>query len=231
MITASERRAVRSVILWAAFLLLVVAGIGELTDNVVDHDGLTAIDVPWHDWVVAHRTPALNSVMHVVSFLGRTVVLAVLAACVVEWLLVRRRRRHAVLVAITTLGAALLVLVLKHLVTRARPPVADRLMTETSWSYPSGHSLGSAAVLGAIAVAVGARIVRHLYRVLVAVATVSLVVAIGVSRVYLGVHWPSDVLAGWLVGGVWLGFCHVLTSRWPGANRHLPTLGSHEQVR
>jgi membrane-associated phospholipid phosphatase len=212
MITASERRTVRSGVLWAAFLLLALVGVGWLTNDVVDRDGLTAIDLPWHDWFVVHRTSALTSVMVVISFLGQTVVLAVLAAGAVEWLLIRRRYRHAVLVTVTTVGAAVLVPLLKHLVGRARPPAADRLAVETSLSYPSGHSLGSAAVLGALAVVVTA---RRLYRVLAVVAAGLLVMAIGVSRVYLGVHWPTDVLAGWLVGGIWLGFCLVLTSRWP----------------
>jgi undecaprenyl-diphosphatase len=195
-------------------LLVAVVGLVQLTDNVVDHDGLTAIDLPWHEWFVAHRTPVLTGVMYVVSFLGQTVVLAVLAACAVEWLIVRRERRHAVLVAVTTLGAALLVLLLKHIVARVRPPVADRLMVETSWSYPSGHSLGATAVLGVLAVVATARLTRRLHRVLVRAAVGLLVAAIGVSRVYLGVHWPSDVLAGWLVGGLWLAICLVLTSRW-----------------
>jgi membrane-associated phospholipid phosphatase len=228
MITASEHRTARSVVIWTTCLLLAFVGLLQLTDNVVDHDGLTAIDVPWHDWAVAHRTRVLTAVMSAVSFLGRTVVLAVLAAIAVEWLAFRRRRRDAVLVAVTTLGAAVLVVVLKNVFTRTRPPVADRLMTETSWSYPSGHSLGSAAVLGALAVVAAARITRRRYRIVVGVAAVVLVAAIGVSRVYLGVHWPSDVFAGWLAGGLWLAFCLVLTSRWTGPNRRLPTLEATE---
>jgi membrane-associated phospholipid phosphatase len=226
MVTAGERRTTRSLVVWAACLTIAVVLLLVLTDNVVDHDGLTAVDRPWHAWAVAHRSPALTGVMYVISFLGRTIVLGVIASCVVVWLAVRRQAAHAVLVAAAAVGAFLLVPLLKHVFVRERPPVADRLAVEASWSYPSGHSLDSAAVLGALLVVAIAVSTRRAVRVLVAVAVIVLVVAIGVSRVYLGVHWPSDVLAGWLTGGLWLAFCLVLTSRWPGLNHRPPTLGT-----
>jgi len=231
MFTAGERRTTRWVVVWVACLLLAAVGLLQLTDNVLDHDGLTAVDLPWHEWAVAHRSPAWTGIMSVLSFVGSTFMLLVYASCAVGWLAARRQRVHAVLVVVTTLGAAVLVPLLKHVIARERPPVADRLAVETSWSYPSGHSLGSTAVLGVIAIVVTSRMTRRVVRALVRAAAALLVVAIGVSRVYLGVHWPSDVLAGWLAGGLWLAFCLALTSRWPGLHRHLPTLGSQETER
>jgi membrane-associated phospholipid phosphatase len=220
-----------SLVVLVACLVIGVICLVVLTDNVVDHDGLTVIDRPWHQWAVAHRSPALTTVMSMVSFLGRTVVLGVLATAAVCWLLARRHVAHAVLVAAAALGAFLLVPLLKHVFSQQRPPVADQLTVETSWAYPSGHSFGSAAVLGALAVMAVVRLRRPAARVLVATAAAVLVLAIGVSRVYLGVHWPSDVLAGWLAGGLWLAFCLVLTSRWPRSNRHPPTLDPPEPER
>lgn len=151
MFTAGERRTTRWVVVWVACLLLAAVGLLQLTDNVVDHDGLTAVDLPWHEWAVAHRSPAWTGIMSVLSFVGSTFMLVVYASCAVGWLAARRQRVHAVLVVVTTLGAAVLVPLLKHVFARERPPVADRLSVETSWSYPSGHSLGSTAVLGVIA--------------------------------------------------------------------------------
>jgi membrane-associated phospholipid phosphatase len=233
MITAGERRTTWRVVVWVTCLLLATAALLQLTDNVVDHDGLTAVDLPWHEWAVTHRSPAWTGIMYVISFVGNTAMLTAYASGAVGWLVVRGQRAHAVLVTVTTLGAAVLVPLLKHVVARERPPVADRLAVETSWSYPSGHSLGSTAVLGVLAVVVAARLTRRVFRALVVSAAALLVVAIGVSRVYLGVHWPSDVLAGWLAGGLWLAFCLTLTSRWPGPHRRPPTLDSHgtEQAR
>ena len=202
--------------------LVLVVGlvVAELTDNVVDRDGLAVLDGPWHRWLLAHRSPALTDLMAGVSTVGSTALLAVLAACAAGWLALRRQWRQASLVTMTTLGAGLLVPLFKHLVARPRPPVADRLMVESSWSYPSGHSLGAAAVIGVLTVVVVSRLSGRVVRAVTIAVGVLLVVAIGVSRVYLGVHWPSDVLAGWLVGGLWLAICCALTARWPNRSRH-----------
>jgi undecaprenyl-diphosphatase len=210
-------------------LVLVGLVLAELTDNVFDHDGLTVVDRPWHQWIVAHRSPVLTQLANGVSTLGSTTVLAVLAGCVAAWLAWRRQWAQAILVGVTTGGAGLLVPLAKNVVGRPRPPVADRLMVETSWSYPSGHSLGAAAVVGVLTVVLVSRLAGRAVRAVVIAAGVLVVVAIGLSRVYLGVHWPSDVLAGWLLGGLWLAICCALTSRWQVANRPLPTLDPTDQ--
>lgn len=224
MIAASPSRPARWVAGRLAALLLAGLVLAELTDNVVDHDGLTAPDRPWHEWVVTHRSAGLTQLMSALSTIGSTVVLAALALCVAAWLALRRRWPRALQVVLTAGGAALLVALVKHLVTRPRPPAADRLMVETSWSYPSGHSLGAAAVLGVLTIVVVARLRRRAARAVAVAVGVLLVAAIGVSRIYLGVHWPSDVLAGWLFGGLWLAICHALALRYPGPNRVLPNL-------
>jgi len=230
VIAASQsptRPAIRVAAWWSALAVAVLV-LAELTDNVVDHDGLTRLDVPWHQWVVDHRTAGLTGLMQAISAAGSTAVLAVVAVVVAGWLAWRRHWRQAVLVGVTTGGAGLLVPLLKNLVDRPRPPVADRLMVEASWSYPSGHALGATAVIGVLTVVAVASVSRQAARVAVAALGVLLIVAIGVSRVYLGVHWPSDVLAGWLVGGLWLAVCRALASRWRVRNQHRPTVGTEK---
>lgn len=224
---AISRPAVRIVALWSALVVAVLV-LAELTDNVVDHDGVTRLDRPWHRWVLDHRSPGLNRLMEGVSTVGSTAVLAAVAVLVAAWLVWRRRWEQAVLVGVATGGAGLLVPLIKNLVDRPRPPMADRLMVETSWSYPSGHSLGATAVIGALTV-VAATATRGVARAAAVALGLLLVAAIGVSRIYLGVHWPSDVFAGWLVGGLWLAVCRVLTSRWPGANGRPPSVTVEER--
>lgn len=201
-------------------MVIVVLALTELTDNVADHDGLTRLDGPWHRWLVDHRSPGLTMVMDGVSTAGSTAVLAIVAVVVSGWLAWRRRWPEAVLVGLTTAGAGLLVPLLKNLVDRPRPPVTDRLMVETSWSYPSGHSLGATAVVGALTLVAVVSVSRWFVRVALVACGVLLIAVIGFSRIYLGVHWPSDVLAGWLVGGLWLAVCHTLVARTRARRAH-----------
>jgi membrane-associated phospholipid phosphatase len=119
-------------------------------------------------------------------------------------------------------GSATLTLVGKHLVMRARPPVSDVVgaVLDRSYSFPSGHTLNSAvfviALLCVVLPAVSARVAKVF---LVAVGSL-LAVSIGLSRVYLGYHWVSDVLGAWLIATIWMAFVcagHTAARRHPSA--------------
>ncbi|HEV7651199.1 MAG TPA: phosphatase PAP2 family protein [Actinophytocola sp.] len=168
--------------------------------------GLVAPDTAVRDWFVERRSPTLTAVLTGFTTIGSSAVLASLALGITVWLGATRHRDEALLVAGTTAGALILWPLLKNLVARARPDDAH-LVLVNSWAYPSGHSLTSTAVLGVLAVLAYRRVRSRPARVAIAVSGVALIGAVGVSRVYLGVHWPTDVLAGWLVGALWLAVC------------------------
>ena len=114
---------------------------------------------------------------------------------------------EAFVVLAATIGAALLIDGFKRLYGRVRPPMAEQLMTETNPALPSGHALGSIVVLGVLT-AVVVLATRHALLRVAAVATAALgVMTIGLSRLYLGVHWLTDVVTGWFLGGAWLAVC------------------------
>ena len=114
---------------------------------------MALIDPPVWAWMIEHRTPALTSVATVVTAVGSTVGMTVLATVDRRCALVRKgRRSDAILVAVVGLGAGVLVRVGKATVGRERPPVEFRLAVESSESFPSGHALASAAILGVVAV-------------------------------------------------------------------------------
>lgn len=187
---------------WVALVLAVVAM--ALTWFVLHGDAEAAVDVPVMDWVVDHRVDALTPAAKVITHSGGTIAMwsAAILACAV--LAKRRQWPEVTLVAVAGAGSALLIPLLKSVIDRDRPPVADRLVTVTSHSYPSGHALGSAVVVGVIGAVVIATLHRPGPRSAAAAAAATFVVLVGLSRVYLGVHWPTDVLAGWTIGLLWL---------------------------
>jgi membrane-associated phospholipid phosphatase len=201
---ATERATFRTALVGLLFL-----GTVALTAFV---HGLTGVDTTWREWVIDRRSGTLDAVFTVISTMGSSVVLAPVAVVLAMVLGMRNQRSDALLVSATTLGALLLGPLLKSVIERPRPE-HGHLVAVNSWAYPSGHSLTSMAVLGVlIALAVRHLTVRATRTAAIATG-VLLIAAVGVSRVYLGVHWPTDVLAGWLVGSVWLGLCLFLFGR------------------
>jgi undecaprenyl-diphosphatase len=147
--------------------------------------------------------PAAVAVFKGISTAGGRSWLIPLVVLVCVLLLIRRRQRLAIYLAVTGLGAALLDPSLKALVGRVRPVVADPIAYGMGNSFPSGHTLGSTIVYGALTL-VFLSVARGKWRWWLVGAAALLVFAIGVSRLALGVHFLSDVIAGWLLGLAWI---------------------------
>lgn len=145
----------------------------------------------------------LHDTMVDITALGGGTVLTLVVIAVVALMIARRLWWTATLVAVATLTGSQLVAVLKEHVGRPRPALVDHLVQASGLSFPSGHAANSAIVY--LTVALLASQVAHgrAVRTTLIVLAALLVIAIGASRVYLGVHWPSDVLAGWSFGSLW----------------------------
>lgn len=202
-------------LLTSGTLLAVLAAIVlGLADGASESNGLAAIDPPIWQWMVDHRSPAMTTVAIVITELGSTISMTVIACLTIGFLLLRRRRGDAVLVAVVAAGAGLLVRIGKTTVGRERPPVEYRLVTETNESFPSGHALASSAILGVVLVVLLPAIHSRGLRIGITVGVGLFVVAIGLSRVYLGVHWATDVIGGWVTGLTWLVVCLTVRQVW-----------------
>jgi membrane-associated phospholipid phosphatase len=183
--------------LWAAF-----TGVGP-----------ARLDVAVLDESVEHRTAVLTAAAVAVTHLGSTAAMAVLAVVVGVRLWFTRRRADAVFVIAAMAGAQLVFRGLKLLLDRPRPPEDDRLVHAVSESLPSGHATTAVVVIGTLVVLAWPRRTPAVRAVMVAAATLW-VGAVGLTRIYLGVHWFSDVVAGWLVGAAWLALCVAAWSWW-----------------
>ena len=109
-------------------------------------------------------------------------------------------------------GAVSLEYVLKFLVGQSRPPISFQMIPSSGWSFPSGHAVESAAVYLTLAGVFGRAQANRRIKLLIYLAALSCTFLIGVSRVYLGVHWPTDVIGGWVLGFVWTAIVLSKTS-------------------
>src|SRR5258705_4349177 len=145
--------------------------------------------------------------------LGGSVVLGLFVAAVAGFLLLQGRHRTALAVMITSASGELVGAILKHAFNRPRPTIVPQLRQVFSTSFPSGHAMESAIVyltLGAMLMRVADSRVTKAYCLAIAML---LTVIVGVSRVWLGVHYPTDVIGGWMIGLVWASICWLATER------------------
>ncbi len=167
----------------------------------------------------ASRSEVTVQVLQQISSFGGPTFLASLVTLLVVVLLIRRRPRPAIYLALTGLGAALLDPSLKALIGRLRPVVEVPVASAPGNSFPSGHSLGSMVVYGAIVLVFLAAVRRRWRPWFVALAAV-LVVAVGFTRIALGVHFLSDVLGGWLLGLAWISITAYTFRLWRRETGH-----------
>lgn len=134
---------------------------------------------------------------------GGVAVLTVLTVVVTGYLLMMRRAAMAALVAVAVSSGALASSFLKGSFNRPRPDIVPHLVEVHTTSFPSGHAMNSAVVFLTLGALLARTHKTYAVRAYIIGASILLTLTIGFSRVYLGVHWPSDVLAGWVVGGSW----------------------------
>ena len=171
-----------------------------------------ALDESIAMWVHSFQAPALTALFLGLTFLGSAPLMVAQTAAATWYLAATRRPLLAWALVLLMLGEVILEYVTKAIVHRARPEIF-RLADATGYSYPSGHALASVCLYGFLAVVVLWPRSRSLaYRAAALALAVALPLGIGLSRVYVGVHYPSDVLAGWLGGAIWL-FCGLYLLR------------------
>ena len=189
---------------WLGICALTLYLLAQLSDDVLDQEAFA-----FDETVLLHihqlASPALDTLMVGITRLGdpRAVVpLTALIFCSLWW---RNHRLEARFFALNAFGGAVLSNVLKLVFSKQRPRLWDSPIVETTFSYPSGHALGSMVLYGFVSYVLATLYPRYA-AAFYAAATV-LIITIGFSRLYLGVHWPTDILAGYGIGFLWITVC------------------------
>jgi undecaprenyl-diphosphatase len=189
-----------------------------------------SLDRSWAEQFVAHRSASVTGALRWLTWLGDARAVLPLACVLGAFLLWRREFRLAAVLVGSTWGALALSLVGKEMVVRPRPPEATRIVETISSALPSGHAAVAVALLGSLAWAVG----RHRHLLVRASAWAGagvLALAVGCSRVYLGAHWPIDVLSAWTLGAGWLFTCIIASAPGQGSVRHVQAPARLRRVR
>ncbi len=201
-------------------------GTSEVYEAVVEGDGVAGLDQPLLDSAVQARTPTTEALVTAYTDIGGQLGMSVLATLVAIGLGLRWRSwTPPALMAIVAAGSLSMTVAGKAAVGRARPPLEQAVPPfESSFSFPSGHTLNSTALAGIVAYLLVRKMRRRWSRALTVVLAAVFAVTIGLSRVYLGHHWLTDVVVAWLLALGWLAIVITghrlwLTDRRRGTHR------------
>jgi undecaprenyl-diphosphatase len=190
----------------------VIWAFAELADEVVEGES-RRFDRAVLIWIHTHSPEWLEAPMRLITALGYYWVVLPLLIAAVSAFYLKGWRLSAHLLLVSTVGGSLLTGVLKAVFGRARPELVDAGYTASFYSFPSGHAAVAAGFYGALTLILAYRL-RGYARWAVVACGVSLVLLIGFSRLYLGVHYPTDVLAGFLAAPLWVVFVGVVYLVW-----------------
>ena len=158
-------------------------------------------------WMGAHRIEWIERSLLEITALGTGLVVMMIVVISALFLIATQHRFSAFLLLVASAGGIVLNAVLKSSFDRPRPQLFEWLTEPSSSSFPSGHAMSSAIVYFTVAYLIARLEKRRWMRAMTIISSLLLVLLISVSRLYLGVHYPSDVLAGMIIGLAWAGFC------------------------
>ncbi len=203
----------------AAVLVAALLAFANVAEDYLTGDPLVRWDVRLATWLHAHNSARLRDVFEVVTLAGNGVVLLVLVSVLAVVLMRRRRAYDALLVCVAFFGVEAVNAVLKLIFHRPRPELA--FVHLETYSFPSGHAAASTAMYGTLAYLVCRRQLSVPLRALIAGLAFVLVALVAFSRLYLGVHYLSDVLAGVSVGASWAAACLLAYTLYTGRGPRL----------
>jgi undecaprenyl-diphosphatase len=211
---SNHRLESRVLLLFVALLagaMILAKAASEIVEGdtmAVDRAIVLALRVPG-DSALPIGPPWLTHAIIDLTALGSVAVLSLITCLATGYLLVERKPTIAAYMLAAVASGFVAGTLLKWVYARARPDIVTQLVGTHSASFPSGHAMNSAIVYLTLAVLLARSAQRRSVRIYLISAAISLTVLVGCTRIYLGVHWPTDVLAGWVVGGLWAVGCSL----------------------
>ncbi|WP_149276321.1 phosphatase PAP2 family protein [Pareuzebyella sediminis] len=193
-------------------LIIVVGGINlfvELTAKV-KNELVGGVDQQVTDYVLSFRNPKLTDYFVFVTNIGdvKGYIIVLILTILISFFILKKWKFIGQIFLVLVL-ATLSNMMLKRFIDRARPEI-EHLVSVKTLSYPSGHAMSSMAFYGFLIYLVYKLKVRSVWKVFIILLLSLLILSIGISRIYLGVHFPSDVIGGWVAGMIWIVFCILI---------------------
>lgn len=200
--------------LTVGLVLILLAGMAfsEIAEDVVEGDTITVIDVQLAHWFRARATEGFTRAMLFITHWNGITGTSVMTALLAAWFAWRKAHYWLIVLVTAVPGGMLLNVVLKHIFRRQRPSLEDPLLTLATYSFPSGHTVAATLFYGVLACFLVRRIHAWPRRALVVAAGCLMVMLVALSRMYLGVHYLSDVMAASAEGAAWLAVCVTAVS-------------------
>ncbi|WP_309742855.1 MULTISPECIES: phosphatase PAP2 family protein [unclassified Chamaesiphon] len=189
---------------WLIVYLLILAIVAWLCTEVWEKE-VFSFDRSFLLWLHQFATPQLDRVMLFFTALGDPPTVVTIFLTTSVWLLIKRRYSDAIRFAIVCAGGIIINQEMKLFFAKPRPELWPRLIADPTFSFPSGHAVGSMVVYGFLAYILAKELPQ--FKLYICAIASSLIISIGLSRLYLGVHYPTDIIAGYGIGFLWLTTC------------------------
>lgn len=180
---------------------------GAIAEDVVEGDPIVQIDQQVATWFHQHATPTVTEAARATSFFGSVVWISLASTIVAAFFICRRDWLNVSLIALTMFGGGIHNMVLKHFFHRERPVLENPLVTLSSYGFPSGHTMGASLLYGLLALLAWKQFKERTARTAFIFVACLFILLIGLTRIYLGAHYLSDVLGALAAGILWLTFC------------------------
>ena len=192
------------------FLLVIATWVfGSIAEDVFTNDPLTIIDARFSAWLHGHTLPLLTQGMLLITRVHSLLGVTVMTLAVFAYLWIKRLRVWMLMLTVAVFGGMLLNLILKYAFVRQRPQPSEPLLTLTTYSFPSGHTLMATVFYGTLCALLAPRTRYWRWRLTTIAVAAVMIILVGFSRIYLGAHYLSDVLAAIAEGLAWLAFCFI----------------------